>query len=139
MTMTKKPKPRIRGPKKWENGGSPWTFYTQAELLARVPDQDTFTTAELQAIFGDPPVHVTTIWRYTGNRANPRLVSFGSASGNSNVYRREDLIKFIEAKYGLTQKPKQQGSDVKKNRRAGSKPAKPSPKAKGKKAKTRRR
>lgn len=69
---------------------------SREELLARVPDKPYLTTKEVQEIF---EVHEITVYRWV---AAGKLVAHRvAARGKANVYKRDDVVAFVDARYTI--------------------------------------
>ena len=71
-------------------------------VLARIPPGKEYFSSEAVAEIMD--VHVITVYRWvtSGQLRAHRVV----ASGRKNLYKREDLIAFVEGRYELHPRPK---------------------------------
>ena len=70
-------------------------FLTQDEMLARIPDKQFLTTPEVQHVFND--CHEVTVYKWVRQGALPAFRV--RARGKANVYRREDVIDLIAARF----------------------------------------
>lgn len=73
---------------------------TLDEMISRVPDKEYLTTRDVQIVMRRPgyeKAHEVTVYRWV---AQGKLRAFRVATrGKANIFRREDVIAFIRARF----------------------------------------
>jgi len=88
-------KARKAAPKAKKPAGKP--DLTLDEMLARVPDKETMTTAEVQHVFND--AHVQTVYKMNGTG---ELKPYRKrARGRASFYMTEDVIHAVRERFKL--------------------------------------